>query len=218
MKQTKGYGSGGKPMKPDFFLMGGGAQAIELFEYMRSEGTPPVGYYAPEENKTLSCFLKWLGDERKTDIDPKAHYMIAVGLIEIRKRIITFLEERCLVVGSFVSKHAYVSSLAVLGKGIVVAPMASITGNAVIGDYVLINMHSAIAHDTIIGNDVVIGPGAMVTGHCVVGNHVTLGANSALLPSTVVEENSEIGILTFPRKRVKEGTIFISAPGDVVRR
>lgn len=202
-------------MDVSYALMGGGGLALELFEYMNSEGEKLIGYYAPEEDLVLSRYLRWLGNERNTDLNPSVHYVIASGLLAIRQKIIAFLEGHYLTIGSFISKYAYVSSLAVLGKGVVVVPGVAITGNAVLGDYVLINLHSVIAHDACVGNNVVVGPGVMITGHCKIEDNVIFGTNSALLPGTVVGANSEIGILTFPRKRVRNNTTVITSPGTV---
>lgn len=203
-------------MESKYVLMGGGGLALELFEYMSSEGNPPVGYYALEEDEVLSCFLKWLGDEHKADVDPSAYYIVASGILGIRNRIINFLESHHLTVGSFTSRYAYVSSLAKFGKGFVAIPSSTITGNPVIGDYVLCNGGS-IGHDAHLGDNVVVGPGVRITGACQIGDNVALGANAALIPGTVIESSSEIGILTFPRKKVKKGKVIVSAPGTAIQ-
>ncbi len=202
-------------MAPKYVLMGGGGFALELYEYMNSEGKPPIGYYAPEEDHTLSQYLPWLGDEKTDTLDVSFQYILASGSIDVRKRIISFLEEHELGVKSFISRYAHVSSIARYGKGLVMTPYSVISGNPIVGDYVLLN-GGFIGHDAFVGNNVVIGPSAHITGYCKIGDNSTFGANSALIPGTVVGSNSEIGILTFPRKRVKDHKTVISMPGVVI--
>lgn len=194
-------------------LLGGGGLAIELLDYMLQENINPIGYYSPEEDKELSKYLKWLGNERQ-NYNKEYIYIIASGRIEIRKKMIDFLESHRLKVGSFISKYAYISKFAIIGKGIVATHTAAITGNPIIDDYLFIN-GSAIGHHAKIGKNVVVGPGVKITGHCQIGNNVSFGANSCLIPGTKIEDNSEIAIGTFPRKRVRCNKIVISKPGDV---
>lgn len=195
-------------------LLGGGGFAIELLDYMLQENIKPVGYYSPIEDKYLSKYLKWLGDEN-LKYNKEYKYILASGRIEIRKKMIDFLEYHNLEVGSFISKYAYISQFATIGKGVVAVPMIMITGNPIIGDYLFINGDSSIGHHAKIGKNVVVGPGVRITGHCQIGNNVSFGANSCLIPGTKIEDNSEIAIGTFPRKRVKYNKIVISKPGDV---
>lgn len=203
-------------MDKKYILMGGGGLALEIFEYMHTEGMSVIAYISPYENPALSRFITYLGNEQSAQTNSNVFHILAEGLIEKRIQIIDYLEKHHLPVGSFISKYAYISAMATLGKGIVAVPGAAITGNAVISDYVLINLHSAIAHDAFVGNDVVLGPGVMITGHCRIGSHVTFGANSALLPGTQIGDYSEIGICTFPREKLGDNKIVVNRPGKVM--
>ena len=200
----------------EYAILGGGGNAVEISEYMLAEDKKICGYYSLEENNLLSSMIPYLGDERK-NFNPNLKYIVASGLINIRKKMINFIEKNNLQVGSFISKHAYLSKNFDCGKGLVVAPFAVIGQFTNIGDYVFINVHGTVGHDAYIGKNVVIGPGAIITGSCKIGNNVMLGSNAALVPNTILEDDVEIGILTYPMRKVKAGRFILSEPGRTLR-
>ena len=198
-------------------LLGGGGLAIELLDYMIAEKKKPVGYYAPMEDDFFKGVLPWLGDE-KDAYNKNFEYIVASGVINIRLKMINFIEHFGLVAGTFTSNKSYISSFSKIGKGAVILPNSMLTGNPIIGNWFFMNAQSVVGHHAILGNNIVIGPGVRVTGHCEVGDNVSFGANSALIPGTKIGSNSEIAICTFPKKKVKENKIVIGISGSAVRR
>lgn len=204
-------------MENRLVLLGGGGLALEMLDYLNQDGYSVYGYYAPEEDLSLSDHILWLGDERDA-FDSKAQYIIASGLVSLREKMISFIEARKLSVFSFVSSKAWVSSFATIGKGCFITPFVSITGNPIIGSYFFANALSNVGHHCKTGTNVVIGPGARVNGHCILGNNVSLGANASLVPGTILEDNVEIGILTYPKKRIMNGSLVINPPGQNIKK
>lgn len=203
-------------MNEKFIFLGGGGFAIELYEYMSSENKNIIGYYAQEDNPELSKHIPWFGDMDRTsydNFDREAKYILAVRLIKYRDKIITFIEEMDLEVGSFISSKAYFSKFAKLGKGAVIFPNAMVTGNPVTGTFLFMDSFSIISHGDSIGNNVVIGPGVIITGDSEIGNDVTFGVNSAILPGTKIGNNVEIAINTYPGRRVADGSSILTPPG-----
>ena len=203
-------------MEEKYYFLGGGGFAIELYEYMSSEGKTVLGYYAQEESSELSKYIPWMGDMDKTPyekFDRTAQYILAVRLIKYRAKMIQFMEQMDLMPGSFISSMAYYSKFARIGKGAIAFPNAMITGNPVVGDFLFMDAFSIISHGDIIGNNIVIGPGVIVTGDSEIGNGVTFGVNSAILPGTKIGNNVEIAINTYPRRRVPDGSSILTSPG-----
>ena len=198
-------------------LLGGGGLAIELLDYMIAEKKKPVGYYAPMEEDFFKGVLPWLGDE-KDAYNKNFEYIVASGVINIRLKMINFIEHFGLVAGTFTSNKSYISSFSKIGKGAVILPNAMVTGNPIIGEYLFLNMQSAVTHDSIVGNNVVVNPGVHITGHCQIGDNVSFGANSSLLPGTKIGNNSEIAICTFSKKKVGENKIVVSVPGRIISK
>ena len=199
----------------EYAILGGGGLALEISDYMLSEGKKVCGYYSPEEDTFLSTLIPYLGDERK-NFNPRLHYIIASGLINIRKKMIDFIESNNLQAGSFISKQARVSKTVSMGKGLVITPFVIVNPSANIGNYVFANTSACIGHNSCVGNNVVVGPGARVNGNCKIGNNVAIGSNSALTQGTVLEDDVEIGILTYPRRKVRAGSFVLSEPGRII--
>ena len=197
----------------EYALMGGGGLSSELFDYMSSEGKKVVGYYDLHEDKNFSRWLPYLGDEHHATLNKKVHYIIATGILSLRRKMIQFIEDNELIAGEFISKRAYVSRLATYGKGVVIAPFSIVSGTARLGDFVLMNINSIAAHDTNVGNNIVVGPGVIITGYCQIADDVTFGANAALIPDSKIGSNVEIGIGTFPRKVVGDNRLIATKPG-----
>ena len=203
-------------MQEKYILLGGGGFAIELYEYMTTDGKNIIGYYAQSDNPELSEYIPWLGDMDKTpyeDFDREAKYILAVRLIKYREKIIRFMQAANLEPGTFVSSMVYYSKLAKIGKGLVAFPHALISGNPKVGDFLFMDAFSVISHGDIMGNNIVIGPGVIVTGDSEIGSNVTFGVNSAILPGTKIGNNVEIAINTYPRRRVADGSSILTPPG-----
>lgn len=203
-------------MNEKYYFLGGGGFAIELYEYISSEGKNVAGYYAQSESPDLSPYIPWMGDMDSTpydQFDRNARYILAVRLIKYREKMIRFMDNMQLTPGSFISSKAYCSRFAKLGRGAVVFPNAMITGNPVVGDFLFMDAFSIISHGDLMGNDIVIGPGVIVTGDSEIGDCVTFGVNSAILPGTKIGNNVEIAINTYPRRRVPDGSSILTPPG-----
>lgn len=184
-------------------FLGGNGHAIELYEYMKRDGIEIVGYYAPQPD-ALSEWTNYLGNEDDA-FDSECFYVVASGLIPLRKRLINFIESQRLRTYTYISKEAHVSTIAQIDVGAQIVPGAVISGNPIIGKYSFVNACAMIAHQSIVGENVVLGPGAKITGNCRIGNNVSLGSNAALIPGTRVEDDVEIGIGAVPKRLVKTG-------------
>ena len=200
----------------EYIFLGGGGFAVELYQYMVSDGKKVRGYMSLEEDQNLSNYIPWLGFEgnkRQEELECGAQYIIAIRNLKLRMKLIQFIAEHKLPVGSFVHSTVFLSNLAKIGKGLVAFPRAMITGNPVIGDYLFIDSLAIVSHGDVIGNNVVIGPASIITGDCVIGDNVTFGVNSAILPGTKIGNNVEIAINSYPGRRVPDGATVLTPPG-----
>lgn len=197
-------------------FLGGNGHAIELYEYMKRDGIEIAGYYAPQPD-ALSEWVPYLGNENK-NFDSTCFYVVACGLIPLRKKLIQFIESHQLKPYTYISKRANVSTIAKIGAGAQIVPQATISGNPEIGKYLLANIDTMVAHQSIIGDNVVLSPGAKITGNCKVGDNVTLGSNAALIPGTIIEHDAEIGIGAVPRRFVEAGILVKLPPCEIKDR
>ena len=197
------------------FFLGGGGFAIELLEYMTTDGITVSGYYSLDEDKELSKYIPWMGFERDKigELDREAEYIIAIRQLKLRRKLIDFIKSNNLKIGSYVSKSVYFSQFANIGKGLVAFPRAMITGNPVVGDFFFIDANSIISHGDVIGENVVVGPAVTICGDCTIGNNVTFGVNSAVLPGTKIGDNCEISIQSYPNRVIPSDSVVVVKPG-----
>lgn len=193
----------------EIVFLGGGGLALEMYDYMAQEGINIVGYCSPKEDETLKGILSWLGTEKEVH-NPKFNYVIASGWIDVRKKMINFIQMENAKIFNFKSSKSHISSFAKLNEGFFIAPYACITGNPTIGKYCFMNIYSSISHHSQLGDNIVLNPGARIGGRCIVGNNTIMGANSSLLPETILGEDVEIGINTYPKKTVESNMLVMT--------
>lgn len=198
-------------MAQKYALLGGGGFAIELYGYMTSDGYDVAGYYAPEVDETTSSFMQYLGDERDS-FSREYKYVIASGFVNIRKKIISFIEQNDLDVGNYISSLAFVSPLARYGLGIIAVPFSILTGNPTVGSYALLNCHACISHHCQTGDNIVLSPYAILCGHSNAGSNVTLGTSVTVIPDVSICDDVEIGAGATVIRNISEPGTYVGSP------
>ena len=131
-----------------------------------------------------------------------------------------------------------------LGRGVFVAPNASVIGDVVLGDESSVWFGTVLRGDvfpirigartnvqdnavvhvtggqaaTSVGDDVTIGHMAIVHG-CTVGNRCLIGMGSVLLDGAVIEDDCLVaaGSLVAPRMRIPARSLVMGRPAKVIR-
>ena len=92
-----------------------------------------------------------------------------------------------------VSPHAYVSTSATLGRGVVITSGAHVGPATTLANGVLINTHAVVEHDSRVGAGTHVAPGAILLGASSVGERCLVGAGSVILPGIRVGDGVTIG-------------------------
>ena len=122
------------------------------------------------------------------------------------------LEKKKLKPLDIISKHAYISNLDSIGKGIQAFPNSVIHHQAKIGDFSIINTGSIVEHDCIVGNGVHLMPGAVIGGNTNIEDYVTVGLNATVMPQLKIGEGSFIGAGAVVTKNVKKNEVVVGNP------
>jgi carbonic anhydrase/acetyltransferase-like protein (isoleucine patch superfamily) len=140
--------------------------------------------------------------------------------------------------------YDYKGTRPILGRGVYVAPNATVIGDVVLGDeasvwwgVVIRGDHmpirigartniqdNSVVHitggvaSTTVGDDVTVGHMVLLHG-CTVGNRVLVGMGSVLLDNSVIEDDVVIGAgsLVTPGTRIKSGWLAMGRPAKGVR-
>lgn len=112
---------------------------------------------------------------------PGAPMFVAVGDCRARRSIAGRLEERGHVFPTLVSRHAVVSDLAALSRGVIVYPGAVVTVNVQFDRHVHLDSRASVSHDVSIGEFTSLSPGAIICGHVEIGADVFIGASACVI-------------------------------------
>ena len=160
---------------------------------------------------------------KKSDLDTfikqSDYFVTCVGSEHGRARYLISkeLEKKKLKPLSIISKHAYISNLNIIGKGIQAFPNSVIHHQAKIGDYSIANTGSIIEHDCNIGKGVHVMPGAVIGGNTNIDDYVTVGLNATIMPQLKIGEGSFIGAGAVVTKNVKKNQVVVGNPARLLK-
>lgn len=136
----------------------------------------------------------------------------ALGDAISKRRYCLPLLERGAEFGTLIHPKAYVGPRVKIGKGVVLAPLSSVTCDVTIGNFVALGVMSALAHDTIVGDWSQICGHCGINGNAVLKEGVFLGSHTCILPSVTVGAWSYVGAGSIVLRNVKDKTKVFGNP------
>ncbi len=143
---------------------------------------------------------------------PGDQVFLAVSDPQVKLRLARELADRGALFGTFIHRSAVIEGSAQLGQGCVVCPTAVVSCNAVVGDFVSLNIASTVGHDARIGAGTTLSAHADVTGHAVLGTGVFLGSHASVLPRVKVGDFARIGAGSVAMRNVRAGDTVMGVP------
>ncbi len=160
-------------------------QIVGIFDVPEKIGQEVLGYKILDSDQNLPHY-----------INDDSYFLITIGQIKSSDLRIK-LFGMPLNFATIISKRAYVSSYAKIGKGTIVMHDVLINAGAVIGENCIINSKALVEHDAVIGDHCHISTGAIVNGDCVIGNRTFIGSNSVVRNGKIIPPET---ILSFGEK------------------
>jgi sugar O-acyltransferase (sialic acid O-acetyltransferase NeuD family) len=111
-----------------------------------------------------------------------------------RKQVIDSLNIKENHYATAIHPHSSVSTLAKIGKNVLIMAGAVITSNAVIGDHVCILPNTVIHHDCIIGDYTLIGSNVSIAGNVKVGENCYIGSGTRIINDITIDARTLIGL------------------------
>jgi sugar O-acyltransferase (sialic acid O-acetyltransferase NeuD family) len=146
-----------------------------------------------------------------------AWVVVAIGDNQARRRIVDRAVALGLGLPPVIAASATVSSLAVLGPGVVVMEHAHVGPGAEIGSGVLVNTAAVVEHDCRVGPGTHLAPGSVLLGHARVGATCLVGARSTVLVGCVVGDDAVLGAGSVATRDLPGGATYVGGPARPTR-
>ncbi|HKR02266.1 MAG TPA: acetyltransferase [Pyrinomonadaceae bacterium] len=207
-------------------IIGAGGHAREIAEILRDqarEGAGPrlLGFVAddPENYPAEIGGVPFLGDWSWFDgADLRDLAVVcAVGLPQLRKRLVERATARGLKFAKAVSPLAYVSPEASLGEGVMVFPHAFASAGSLVGDHAVVNVGASVSHDTRVSRYGTLGPGVRLAGRVFVGEGCYLGVGSSVINRVSIGEWTTVGGGACVTMDLPDNVTAVGVPARVIK-
>jgi sugar O-acyltransferase (sialic acid O-acetyltransferase NeuD family) len=118
--------------------------------------------------------------------------------------------------GTLIHPRAYVGPRVKIGKGVVLAPMSTVTCDVTIGNFVTLGVMSALAHDSNVGDWCQICGHCGINGNAILEEGVFLGSHACILPKARVGAWSFVGANSMVIKSVPPRTKVFGTPAVTI--
>lgn len=160
----------------------------------------------PQAFENFDIDLPVLGSPETWQPSPEDRVICAIGDPTIRLRICRELQERGAEFISLIHPSAIVGSRCRIGTGTILCLGVTVTVDATIGDFVVLNVRSCVGHDARIGDGCTVNDFCDVTGNAKLGEGVFLGSHSSVTPSASVGDYARVGAGSVVVRRVRANT------------
>lgn len=193
-----------------YVVFGSGGFAKEVITYIEHDNHEVVAVVSPDHFNCISYNKKYhIVSNIEHGQFPEAQFILAVGDIDLKKKIVKNTEDRW---ANFIHSSSFVSPHATLGKGIVMCPYSSILGDAIVGNFVTYNVYTLTSHDNIIQDFVTYSPYSGTMGNCKIGNECFFGTNSFTIPNVTLGNKIKVSAGSMVRHSYNEECVLLGNP------
>jgi sugar O-acyltransferase (sialic acid O-acetyltransferase NeuD family) len=144
---------------------------------------------------------------------PNDVFIMAIGLpTENKLKIGDMLTNKGAHFISLLHPTARMAESASIGKGCVIAPMAGISCEVTLCNFITVNAYASVGHDSVLHDGCTIGPYASIAGKVKLGRGVSVSIHGCILPGLQVGEFASVGPGSVVVKNVKPKTTVFGVP------
>jgi len=169
----------------------------------------------PRDSESHGVDLPVLGDPDSYEPTPNDRFLLAIGDVAARRRVVETLCSRKAEFLTLVHPTAVIAPSATIGPGVVLYPYAVVSNRAVLDGFAVLHQFASAGHDTRIGRYCNLCPYATLNGCAVVEDDVFMGTHSTVGPSNRVGRNSKICANTAVLRDVPPNSFVFGVPGKV---
>ena len=116
-----------------------------------------------------------------------------------------------------IHKSAQISSVAELGRGVIVCSSVSIAAYVKLGNYVSVDRDASFGCHTIIEDFVTISQAATICGNVKIGMGSYIGAGAVIIDGVTIGENVVVGAGSVVVKNVSDGYVVVGNPSNFIK-
>nr|MDQ3623052.1 acetyltransferase [Verrucomicrobiota bacterium] len=154
-----------------------------------------------------------LDDPDYYKVEEDDRFVLAIGTIEVKKRIATSLKERGARFFTLVHPTAVVAGTAHLGEGVVICPFATVSANVTVDDFAMLNFYASCGHDAKVGKYCILSPYATINGFGILEDEVFMGTHATVIAHKRVGFRSKISANSLAASDVLPYTLVQGVPG-----
>ena len=203
-------------------IVGAGGHGREVAEILRSDRRAESVLGFVDEAVSLQEKIvggipvlgnwSWFDNADRSNLE----VICAVGLPDIRRRLVMRATAMGLTFASAISSAAYISPRAKLGEGVVIFPNAYVSTECLIGNHSIINAGATISHDAKLDHYATINPGAHIAGNASIGEGCYLGIGCSVIHQVSIGAWSIIGAGAAVTNNIPENVTAVGVPARVI--
>lgn len=205
----------------DVIIVGAGGFGREVYRWA-NDSLPAAQYqtkgflsHRPEELDGFDLDARILGDDTSYAIQENDRFLLAIGDIESKKRIVERMKARDCRFISLIHPSAIVTSSAKIGEGVIICPFALVSDHVVLGDFVMMNFYSSCGHDAKVGKYGILSPYASVNGFATIEDQVFLGTHATITGYRKVGQGAKISANSVAMEDVPARAFVFGVPGKI---
>ena len=205
-------------MNKPIYMLGAGGHASVLADMLQENGNEIAFIYSPKVNNDRNIFseISIIAEDGELLKKDANEFTLVNGIGSLpdnmlRKQLFCKFFDLGYFFEQVISKHAVISTFAVLGNGVQVMHGVIIQAGVVIGDNTIVNTGAIIDHDCIIGEHNHIAPGATLSGQVVTGNNVHIGTGAIIIQGVSIGDDTVIAAGAIITKNIKNEKIVFGA-------
>ena len=204
-------------------VIGAGGHGKVVLDILRAHGIyEPAGFV--DDNPALAgatvARLPVLGrvaDLPRLRDEGLRHAVIAIGDNATRLRYADEVRRHGVDLVTAVHPAAYVSPTAVLGRGVVVAPHATVITEARVADLAVVNTSAVVDHECVVGEGAHVGPGALLAGRVRVGRGAFVGIGANIIQGRSVGDFTTVGAGAVVTRDLPPHCTAVGIPARVIK-
>jgi UDP-perosamine 4-acetyltransferase len=210
-------------MIDDVVIIGAGGHGKVVLDILTAEGKyRPVGFVDnnPSLLDSYVCGLPVLGPINalpRLKRQRIRHAIVAIGDNRQRLSQLPEIDAAGITLVNAVHPTAFVSPRATLGRGVIIAPKASVIVDAKIGDLAIVNTAAVVDHECEVGEGAHVCPGAILAGRVRVGRGAFIGIGAQVIQCRSVGEFAVVGAGAAVIEDVPDGATAVGVPARVVK-